>query len=63
MEGDPATEVLERLAITVAPRCEVRAVELEDEPRAVDLVVLHLHRLGEREEVRLIAGIVLVVQE
>jgi hypothetical protein len=41
---------------------KVGAVELEHEPSAVDLVVLDLHRVGKGKEIRLVAGVVLVLE-
>jgi hypothetical protein len=60
---EPA-EVLGLLAATPAAReREVGAVELEDEAGAVDLVVLDLHRVGDRGEVRVVVAVVGIREE
>src|SRR5439155_210331 len=49
--------------LDVPPHPEIRAVELEDEARPRHRLVLGPHRLGDREQVRLVARVVVVVEE
>ncbi len=49
--------------LDVPSHAQVRAVDLEDEAGLRDRLVLLPHRIGDREQVRLLGGIVLVAEE
>jgi hypothetical protein len=63
VQAGARTEVVEALAEHVAAHRQVRAVELEHDARPVDLVVLDLHRVGQREHVLLVRGVMPVLEE
>src|SRR6185437_1260029 len=49
--------------LDVAAHREVRAIDLQQEARAMDSVVLDLHRVGERGDIRLVGRVVRVAEE
>src|SRR6266545_4114074 len=49
--------------LDVTAHREIRAIDLEDEPRARHRLILVLHSLGDGEEICLVARVVLVVEE
>ena len=53
----------ERRVLDVAAHRQVRAVDLQHEPRPGHRLVLGAHRLGDREQVLLVAAVVLVAEE